>query len=516
MPLKLSPTQTAFNARGDGKFNKPFAEQVDFFQQKLNLQTERYDDILKSAHDRAFVVAGAMKADLLNDLRVAVERSIVEGKSIGWFRKEFDNIVAKNGWQGWTGEGTKAGRDWRTRVIYRTNLSASYAAGRWQQLKDPDLLKLRPFWKYVHNDTVQNPRPLHQSWSGMVLRHDDPFWQTHFPPNGWGCRCRVTAVSAREYKGHPAPDDGTYIYKSKDGTEHVLPKGIDYGWDYAPGASLADAVDPVVVRKAVTLPPKLAEDLKKDIAAAPVLIKSGEFRAAKSVAEAERFLVDNDIVGIADFGKVKDLGIVNAWSEGLFNSVKEFPALRANQAFTGSCQAQYQRWHEAKTAEYIARAIGQGYSEDSARYWAKRMVKKPKVTERWAHSSQRDFVGGIAFNEKYGASKKGVDALKEGLKSSVLSGYHPPGCDTVKSIVDHEIGHQLDDLLGLYKDAEVVALFNQLRQQSAVNSEVSGYANKNIREFIAECWSEFRNSESPRSIATQIGRILRARYAARY
>ena len=275
MPLKISPTQAAFNARGDGTFNKPFAEQVDFIQQKLNLPTERYDDILKSAHDRAFVVAGAMKADLLNDLRQAVDRSIAEGKSIQWFRKEFDNIVAKHGWTGWTGEGTKAGRDWRTRVIYRTNLSTSYAAGRWQQLNDPDLLKRRPYWKYIHNDTVLHPRPLHQSWSGMVLRHDDPFWQTHFPPNGWGCRCRVTAVSAREYKGHPAPDDGTYIYKSKDGVEHVLPKGIDYGWDYAPGASLSTPLQDFAQKKAADLPAKIAQDFSKSVGQARELPSIG-------------------------------------------------------------------------------------------------------------------------------------------------------------------------------------------------------------------------------------------------
>ncbi|MCQ8182179.1 phage head morphogenesis protein [Methylomonas sp. SURF-1] len=293
MPLKLSPTQVAFNARGDGKFNQPFQEQVDFFRQKLNLPTERFDDILKDAHDRAFVVAGAMKADLLNDLRLAVDRSIAEGKSIQWFRNEFDNIVAKHGWTGWTGEGTQAGRDWRTRVIYRTNLSTSYAAGRWAQLNDPALLKLRPYWKYVHNDTVLHPRPLHQSWSGMVLKHDDPFWQTHFPPNGWGCRCRVTAVSAREYKGLPPPDDGTYIYKSRDGIEHVLPKGIDYGWDYAPGASIKGNLRTFVETKAATLPAPIAETFKQDVAKAVklpavsdslTLPKSGFAKAAASQA----------------------------------------------------------------------------------------------------------------------------------------------------------------------------------------------------------------------------------------
>ena len=239
MPLNLSPTQLAFNARGDGTFNKPFQEQLDFFRQKLNLPTEHYDDILKSAHDRAFVVAGAAKADLLADLRTAVDQAIADGKSIQWFRKAFSTIVQKHGWEGWTGSDTKEGRDWRTRVIYKTNLSASYAAGRWQQLNDPDLLKSRPYWKYIHNDMVAHPRPLHQSWSGMVLKHDDPWWQTHFPPNGWGCRCRVTAVRASEYEGAEAPDEGVYVKEDRNGRRHVLPKGVDYGWNYAPGAGLA-------------------------------------------------------------------------------------------------------------------------------------------------------------------------------------------------------------------------------------------------------------------------------------
>ena len=261
MSLNLSPTQVAFNARGDGSFNTPFAEQVGFIRQKLNLPTERYDDILKAAHDRAFVVAGAMKADLLTDLRQAVDKAIAEGKSIQWFRKEFDNIVAKHGWTGWTGEGSKEGRDWRTRVIYRTNLSASYAAGRWQQLNDPDLLKRRPYWKYIHNDTVRHPRPLHQSWSGMVLKHDDPFWQTHFPPNGWGCRCRVTAVRPDEYKGHPAPDDGTYTVKDRNGNEHTVPQGIDYGWDYAPGANKTTPLKDIIDQKLIRFPASIGADM---------------------------------------------------------------------------------------------------------------------------------------------------------------------------------------------------------------------------------------------------------------
>lgn len=219
-------------------FNTPFDEQLAFFRKKLQLPSERWDDIMRSAHDRAFIVAGAANADLLQDLRAAVDRSIAEGKGLEAFRKDFKAIVLKHGWTGWTGEGSKAGEAWRTRVIYQTNMATSYAAGRWKQLNDPALLSLRPYWRYVHADGVAHPRPLHVSWHGLVLRHDHPFWQTHFPPNGWFCHCRVAAVDAAAYaaaqsagKGEPPP-----------GWNQTDPKtgamvGIDKGFDYAPGAS---------------------------------------------------------------------------------------------------------------------------------------------------------------------------------------------------------------------------------------------------------------------------------------
>jgi uncharacterized protein with gpF-like domain len=247
--------------------NLSFEEQISFFRQKLNIPTQRWTDVFAEAHDRAFMVAGATKADLLNDLKNAVDKAISEGKGIFEFRQDFDNIVAKHGWIGWRGEGTEAGRAWRTRVIYDTNISTSYAAGRWQQLNDPDLLKMRPNWKYVHADGVRNPRPWHVSWNGTVLPAGHPWWLTHFPPNGWFCHCRVTAVRASEYKGQPAPNDGTYT-KLINGQSVTVPNGIDIGFNYAPGASLNKITAQALQQKAAKLPPQLASQLKNDLAKA--------------------------------------------------------------------------------------------------------------------------------------------------------------------------------------------------------------------------------------------------------
>ncbi|MCU0963553.1 MAG: phage minor head protein [Burkholderiaceae bacterium] len=167
-------------------FGTPFAEQLDFFRRKLNLPTERWDDIMRAAHDRAFAVAGAAKADLLQDLRTAVDKAMESG-SLAGFRKDFRALVEHRGWTGWTGEGSKAGEAWRTRIIYQTNMATSYAAGRRRQMVDPEFAAIRPYWKYVHSDGVLHPRPEHQRWDGLTLPREHAFWKTHFAPNGWNC-----------------------------------------------------------------------------------------------------------------------------------------------------------------------------------------------------------------------------------------------------------------------------------------------------------------------------------------
>jgi uncharacterized protein with gpF-like domain len=235
-----------------------FEDQIKFFLGKLNIGTERWADIWRDAHDSAFMVAGAQGADLLQDFSDAIEKAIKEGTTLAEFRKDFDAIVARYGWS------YKGERGWRTRIIYETNLRASYQAGRWAQIQE--VMAQRPFLIYEHSDAVTTPRPLHVSWDGLVLPVDDPWWQTHYPPNGWGCKCRAFTLREKDLakygKSGPdtAPDDGAYDWTDKvTGELHRnIPAGIDPGWDYAPGATRTDLLADRAERKKLTLDPELA------------------------------------------------------------------------------------------------------------------------------------------------------------------------------------------------------------------------------------------------------------------
>src|SRR5690606_21602537 len=100
---------------------RPFAEQVAFFRAKLGnlIPTQRWTDVQRSGHDQGFMVAGAQSVDLLSGLAAAVERANTEGKSIDAFRKDFAALVQQTGWD-YNGD-----FNWRTRTIYRANLSSS-------------------------------------------------------------------------------------------------------------------------------------------------------------------------------------------------------------------------------------------------------------------------------------------------------------------------------------------------------------------------------------------------------
>ncbi len=102
----------------------PFKEAIDFFQAKVRVPTRTYTDMMNKAHSKGFMVAGAMKDELLADFQEVIGRCLRDGLTLEDFRKGFDRIVAAHGW---SYNGT---RGWRTRVIFETNIRTSYAAGR--------------------------------------------------------------------------------------------------------------------------------------------------------------------------------------------------------------------------------------------------------------------------------------------------------------------------------------------------------------------------------------------------
>lgn len=182
--------------------NLPPEKAIEYFEEKGYAISFRWDNMLNEAHAKAFTVAGAMKLDLLAAIRGELDTALKQGKTLQSFRREMEPILKKHGFWGevettdpQSGEvRTTNVTPWRLRTIYRTNMQSAYMAGRYQaQMEDDN----RPYLQYVALMDAKT-RDSHAELHGTVLHKDDPFWDENYPPNGWGCRCRVRARSKRD------------------------------------------------------------------------------------------------------------------------------------------------------------------------------------------------------------------------------------------------------------------------------------------------------------------------------
>ncbi len=239
------------NTTSVDSFGVHYVEAIAAFQAKVNLTSKRWDEFMGPIHARAFTIAGATKADLVGDMHSAISDALKTGKTITNFRKEFDAIVQKHGWS------YKGSRGWRTQMIYNTNMRTARMAGRWQQIERSR--NRRPYIQYVVVDDTRL-RPAHRAWKAVILPVDDKFWDTHYPPNGWGCRCTVKTLSQRDMdrKGLTVSESPEIERSPRVNTRTgeyygEVPNGIDSGWDYNVGKASLGA-DIALGQKIMKLP----------------------------------------------------------------------------------------------------------------------------------------------------------------------------------------------------------------------------------------------------------------------
>lgn len=210
-----------------------FSEAIDYLKGKLPEASVAWDDLAGPVHAKVFTVAGATTADLARDLQGSLVEALAKGSTITDFRKQFDQAVQKHGWS------YNGSRGWRTDVIFNTNMRSAHMAGRWAQIQANKAR--RPFLQYRTAGDMR-VRPAHRQWNGLIYPVDDGFWQTHYPPCAFNCRCTVRAYGQADLNDKNLQVSPPHKEQLRDvviGGELVdrVPIGIDPGWDHNVGES---------------------------------------------------------------------------------------------------------------------------------------------------------------------------------------------------------------------------------------------------------------------------------------
>ncbi|EEN5935464.1 phage head morphogenesis protein [Salmonella enterica] len=188
------------------------ADAIEYFKSKGYVIGFSAAEIEAEAHAKAFTVSGVLKLDILADIQNGLKPALNDGDTERDIERKLLPLLEQ---KGWIGKGLVAdpetGELWGKRLtprrigtIFSTNIQSSYAAGRWKQ--QVANRTERPYWQRVAVMDLHT-RPRHALLNGFTAAADSPVWDYFYPPDGYGCRCRIRAftraqVEARGFAVH--------------------------------------------------------------------------------------------------------------------------------------------------------------------------------------------------------------------------------------------------------------------------------------------------------------------------
>ena len=186
----------------------PPEEAIAFFRDKLPLTRSAFDAVTDAYRARAFTIAFQQEERAVGVVQGFLQKTLDTGGTLAEFRRDLDEAAAAGG--------ILAVNPYHAETVFRTNVQTAYNAGRYEMYQAEGMEEFFPFFQYhtVGDDRV---RPAHEQMNGFVARRDDPVWTTWWPPNGFNCRCTVTAISNEEAEAEgirvsrrevPEPDAG--------------------------------------------------------------------------------------------------------------------------------------------------------------------------------------------------------------------------------------------------------------------------------------------------------------------
>lgn len=198
----------------DLRFDVAPEEAIDYFKRKRILTEKTFNKLDREAKAASFYISGIYREDLLTAFKSEITDALESGQSQKYVLKQFKDIL--------DGAGHRELGDWHLESVFRSNMQSAYGVGRRKAMEETaDLL---PFWEYsaVNDDRT---RQTHRALDGIIYPANHEFWETHYPP--WGFQCRCTVIARMDM-----PDDYDHVKPNADTTiaydDNGLPAKAEY------------------------------------------------------------------------------------------------------------------------------------------------------------------------------------------------------------------------------------------------------------------------------------------------
>ena len=244
-----------------------------------------------------------------------------------------------------------------------------------------------------------------------------------------------------------------------------------------------------------------------------------EMSDEQKLGTLEKKCRDNRLVRIVDFHDF-DPDVAMSMTDALSDAKKDFPEL--DVSYLGSIDSQVKGIHDTVAQSYeneLRQLNGTDFSDEeyqtAANEYADNYIKKVGLDDSndafaWSLKipSEYDPTGGglskyngVAVNNRFAGDNKFFTECKI---NEVATNHKPIGCDTPRATADHELGHEIDKLLNASDDKQINDMYNKMISEGNARSTLSTYSATNVKEFIAEAYSEYRNNPLPREYSTAV------------
>jgi len=232
-------------------------------------------------HAQQFTVSRLARLDLLKAMQDGITKSVQGDLTRRDWMRDTKGLLKEAGWWGEkevldpvSGEVVTTKFDSaRLKLIFDTNTRMANSAGLWERVWRNR--STHPYVRYITrgDDRV---REAHRAWANLTLPVDHPFWEQHWPPNGWRCRCRTMSMTQAEYdrrveageivSDEPLEEFVTWTNK-RTGEVSEIPAGVTPGFDYNPGLARARqaALQKVGLEKLDNLPAPIRRESMRPV-----------------------------------------------------------------------------------------------------------------------------------------------------------------------------------------------------------------------------------------------------------
>jgi SPP1 gp7 family putative phage head morphogenesis protein len=442
--LGMEPEQNNF---ADDVDVLPFEEALAYMRKRLPVDGKTYYALADKMRYRAFTVSRLADGDAVRHVQSMLVKAMDEGSGIQQFLQLTEGQLAD-------AAGMGKGAGWYYETVYRTNTATAYNVGRAIGFEETPPVAL----ELIGIDDARQTEICHSLTVPPFRKpYDDPVWEHLWPPFHFNCRTTVRAIyDESEIEDAGGPDkfytQGTPDYTPDKGFGTYPLDKSDAWWD------LTDAMK----------------------------ARTDEYGLAKEFEDAKEKLVENrysdKIKELTGMDSISLSNIPDDVQEGIYkgfeNIMERFPQLKGE-------------------------IISLDDFETDPKAYASCIAEKSSI------SLNKEFFGSL-------------EKIVSTYNSDVEKGFHPAGTDWRASVA-HEFGHRLNSILDQKFAAKLVtygsgynmdvhiredALDNLELNVRDIAAELSVYAAYNTREFFAEAFAEYINSENPRRLAKEVGRMI--------